>query len=251
MTRTRATECSASPAATPLERISLDLVQELKPLRFGPPVSHVYRPLEYAWEPHRRYLRRYGERPKQVLLVGMNPGPWGMAQTGIPFGEVGAVREWMGIEGPVGCPDRLHPKRPVPGFGCARSEASGSRLWGWARQVFGSPERFFRRFFVANYCPLMFIDADGANRTPDKLRKADIPPLTAACDRALRRTVEHLGPEFVVGVGRFAAERAQAALQGLPLTVGAVTHPSPANPKANRGWAALVTAELARLGIAL
>ena len=244
-------ENCADRAQTPLEGIALELVRALKPLRFGPPVTHVYLPLEYAWEPHRRYLRRYGGAPKQVVLVGMNPGPWGMAQTGVPFGEVAAVREWMGIEGPVACPDGLHPKRPVPGFACTRREASGLRLWGWAQQTFGTPERFFSRFFVANYCPLMFIDGGGANRTPDKLRKEDLAPLTAACDRALRRTVEHLRPEFVIGVGRFAAVRVRAALEALPISVGGITHPSPANPKANRGWAELVAAELAALGIAL
>ena len=240
-----------SRAPSPLERVGVDLKRELARLRFGPPVACVYRPLEYAWEPHRRYLARYGGVPKQVLLVGMNPGPWGMAQTGVPFGEVAAVRDWMGIEGPVGVPDRLHPKRPVTGFACTRNEASGRRLWGWARETFGPPERFFGRFFVANYCPLMFIDADGANRTPDKLKQAEAAPLVAACDRALRRTVEHLRPEFVVGVGRYAAERARSALAGLSIAVGGITHPSPANPRANRGWAELVTAELKALGIAL
>jgi single-strand selective monofunctional uracil DNA glycosylase len=244
---------SRAPASTlpALERIAIDLSRELARLRFGPPVAVVYRPLEYAWEPHRRYLARYGSGPKQVLLVGMNPGPWGMAQTGVPFGEIAAVRDWMGIEGPVGAPDRLHPKRPVTGFDCTRNEASGRRLWGWARKNFGSAEVFFRRFFVANYCPLMFIDESGANRTPDKLPIREARPLFMACDRALRRTAEYLEPEHVVGVGRFAAERARIALAGLPVAVGGITHPSPANPRANRGWAELATAELKALGIAL
>ncbi len=244
MKASNATGRATAPAASPLERIGLELTRELGGLRFGPPVACVYRPLEYAWEPHRLYLARYGGGPKQVLLVGMNPGPWGMAQTGVPFGEVAAVREWMGIEAPVGRPEPLHPN-------CTRNEASGRRLWGWARAAFGPPERFFERFFVANYCPLMFIEADGANRTPDKLRRAEIPALTAACDRALRRTAEHLRPEIVVGVGRYAAERARAALAGMPVAVGGITHPSPANPRANRGWAELATAELKALGIGL
>ncbi len=173
---------SRAPASTlpALERIAIDLSRELARLRFGPPVAVVYRPLEYAWEPHRRYLARYGSGPKQVLLVGMNPGPWGMAQTGVPFGEIAAVRDWMGIEGPVGAPDRLHPKRPVTGFDCTRNEASGRRLWGWARKNFGSAEVFFRRFFVANYCPLMFIDESGANRTPGKPARFSW-PATAPC----------------------------------------------------------------------
>ncbi|HSL84142.1 MAG TPA: single-stranded DNA-binding protein, partial [Thermoanaerobaculia bacterium] len=132
------------------ERIVDELVAAVEPLAFSPPVACVYDPLVYAREPHRRYLERFGRPPKEVLLVGMNPGPWGMSQTGVPFGEVAAVRDWMGIDGRVERPDPEHPKRPVEGFACARSEVSGRRLWGWARERFGAPERFFERFFVWN-----------------------------------------------------------------------------------------------------
>ena len=234
-----------------LDRITDDLLGELRQLRFGAPVSHVYNPLEYAREPFRKYLRRYGKRPKQVVLVGMNPGPWGMVQTGVPFGEITAVRDWMRIEAPVGRPERLHPQRPVVGFACTRREVSGRRLWGWARSCFDSPETFFSRLFVANYCPLMFIDKNGSNRTPDKLRPKEAQRLFAACDRALRRTMEYLQPEHVVGVGQFAAARARIALAGLPVQVGGITHPSPANPKANRGWEAIIVRELNALGVRL
>jgi single-strand selective monofunctional uracil DNA glycosylase len=240
---------SRTPAT--LDRVAADLVQELKGLRFGPPVSHVYNPLEYAAEPHRDYLHRFGKRPKEVVWVGMNPGPWGMAQTGVPFGEISAVRDWMGIEEPVGRPESSHPKRPVLGFACTRREISGLRLWGWARKNFGPAEIFFRRFFVVNYCPLMFIGESGANRTPDKLTAPESRPLFAACDRALRRTIEYLEPAQVVGVGRFAAERARIALDGLEVKIGAVTHPSPANPRANRGWEPVIAAELSAMGIRL
>jgi len=241
---------SSSPAGMALERIIADLVQELQSLRFGPPVSHVYNPLMYAAEPHRQYLQRYGRRPKEVVLVGMNPGPWGMAQTGVPFGEISAVRDWMRIEAPVGQPDRPHPKRPILGFACTRMEVSGKRLWGWARNNFGAADVFFKRFFVANYCPLMFIGKDGANLTPDKLRASEARPLFAACDRALRHTIEYLKPRHVVGVGHFAADRARIALAGMDVQIGGITHPSPANPKANRGWEALIVSELKAMGIA-
>jgi len=49
--------------AMTLERIAAELAQEVEGLRFGPPVAHVYNPLAYAWEPHRRYLQRYGLLP--------------------------------------------------------------------------------------------------------------------------------------------------------------------------------------------
>jgi single-strand selective monofunctional uracil DNA glycosylase len=232
-----------------LKAITDALIEDLKTLRFGPPVTHVYNPLEYAREPYDRYLSRYASRPKEVVLVGMNPGPWGMAQTGVPFGDVNLVRGWLKVEAPVGLPPALHPKRPVLGFSCPRGEMSGKRLWGWAQKQFGTPARFFTRFFVANYCPLLFIDADGRNRTPDALPLSQRKPLLAACDRALRLTVEWFTPRYVVGVGQFAEDRACATLNGLQVTVGGITHPSPANPRANRGWEALVEEELSSLGI--
>ncbi len=227
------------------------LVKALQPLRFGPPITHVYNPLQYALKPYREYLRLYGSRPKEVVLLGMNPGPWGMAQTGIPFGEVSAVKTWLRIEAPVGTPHSIHPKRPVFGFDCPRSEVSGRRLWGWARDVFATPDRFFARFFVANYCPLLFIESSGCNRTPNHIPKGERELLFEACDRALIRTVERLKPRYVVGVGNFAKERALKALAGHDVIVGSVTHPSPANPKANKGWGPLATQTLTDLGIDL
>jgi single-strand selective monofunctional uracil DNA glycosylase len=232
-----------------LYQITDSLLAELQLLHFGLPVTHVYNPLEYARAPHDQYVDLYANPPKEVILLGMNPGPWGMAQTGVPFGEVTAVREWLRIEAPVGSPAKLHPKRPVEGFACPKSEVSGKRLWGWAEKHFKTPERFFARFFVVNYCPLLFIESSGRNRTPNNLRAAEKKPLVEICDRALRRTVHWLEPGYVVGVGQFAAERAEIALAGLTLTIGRIAHPSPANPKANRGWEDLVTRELADLGI--
>lgn len=232
-----------------IEKTLDDLVRALLPLRFGPPVAYVYNPLAYAGEGFRRYVRKFGHAPKEILLVGMNPGPWGMAQTGVPFGEIAAVKDWMGIEAPVSAPAAAHPKKPVDGFECPRSEASGRRLWGWARDRFGDPAAFFSRFFVANYCPLMFLDAEGRNRTPDKLKKAEKAPLFAACDVALRATVRYFKPRWVIGVGVFAEAQAISALAGLDVTIGRITHPSPANPRANRDWAGRIEAELAGVGV--
>ena len=234
-----------------LENITDDLVAALHPLRFSEPVSHVYNPLEYARAPYLEYLRRYGAAPKEIVMIGMNPGPWGMSQTGIPFGEVTAVKEWLGINAEVGRPINMHPKRPVAGFDCKRSEVSGRRIWGWAKNKFASPHHFFSRFFIANYCPLQFIEESGRNRTPNQLRAVERKALFEACDPALRRTVEQLTPRFVVGVGQFTMQRARIALEGLPAIIGNITHPSPANPKANRGWETIIDKELADLGIEL
>jgi single-strand selective monofunctional uracil DNA glycosylase len=228
-----------------------DLSNSVDVLSFTYPVTHVYNPLRYAKASYATYVKRYGEGQREVILLGMNPGPWGMAQTGIPFGEVNAVRDWLGIEAPVGQPAHPHPKRPVLGFDCKRSEVSGQRVWGWARETFNTPERFFSRFFIANYCPLVLFDANGKNRTPDTIRKAERLPLVEACDRALQRTVSILKPAFVVGFGRFAERRAQEALSGMTVQVASIPHPSPANPRANRGWKTLANETLSQLGIDL
>ncbi|HEX7079498.1 MAG TPA: uracil-DNA glycosylase family protein [Gammaproteobacteria bacterium] len=232
-----------------LVETSRALAARVDPLRFAPPVACTYNPLVYAWEPHARYLERYGTGPREVLLVGMNPGPFGMVQTGVPFGDVGMVRGWLEITGTVRRPKCEHPKRPVLGFDCPRSEVSGSRLWGWAKERFGAPARFFERFFVWNYCPLAFVEESGRNRPPDKLPAAEQRTLFTACDDALRAVVAELGPRLVIGVGGFAERRAREALAGAGCTVGCILHPSPANPAANRGWAAVIERQLAALGV--
>jgi single-strand selective monofunctional uracil DNA glycosylase len=232
-----------------LFQITDRLVEASGRLRFSPPISHVYNPLAYARKAYDLYLERYGRSPREVILVGMNPGPWGMVQTGVPFGEIKAVREWLGIEAEIGRPRKLHPKRPVEGFQCKRSEVSGKRLWGWAKGRFVTPENFFSRFFVANYCPLMFIDSDGKNRTPNQIKAVERGPLMEVCDQALRDTVQYLRARYVVGIGAFAAGRSEAALADVDVILGRITHPSPANPRANRGWDVLVNKELNALGI--
>ncbi|HMZ76805.1 MAG TPA: single-stranded DNA-binding protein [Zoogloea sp.] len=233
---------------TALEAAARELSAALAPMRFAAPVSHVYNPLAYAWAPYADYLRRFGQGRKRVVLVGMNPGPFGMVQTGVPFGEVAAVRDWMGIRAEVTAPAAQNPKRPVEGFACTRSEVSGRRLWGLFAERFGPAEAFFAEHFVANYCPLAFFDG-GRNLTPDKLPAAEQGPLLAACDAHLRRVAESLQPEWVIGVGAWAELRAREALAGLPLRFGRVLHPSPASPAANRGWAEAATRQLVDLGV--
>ena len=232
-----------------LKEITDDLVADLDGLTFGPPVTHVYNPLIYARAAWDLYCERYGQGQREVLMIGMNPGPFGMGQVGVPFGEVAAVRDWLGIDVPVGKPPVEHPKRPVLGFACTRSEVSGRRLWGWAKSTFGTPEAFFDRFFVHNYCPLVFMEEGGRNHVPEKLPKAERVPMFAACDRALRRTVEHYRPRFVVGIGKFAEKKARQVVGDLDVVIASVPHPSPASPLANRGWAPLMTRALAEAGV--
>lgn len=185
----------------PLVALSRRLADAAGALAFAPPVAFVYNPLVYAREPLERYLERWGGGTKELLFVGMNPGPFGMMQTGVPFGEVGLVRDWLGIAGTVSRPPAEHPKRPVLGFACRRSEVSGARLWGWARARFATPERFFARAFVWNWCPLGFLDEGGRNLTPEKLPRAERAAVEAVCDAALAEVVAALEVRWVIAVG--------------------------------------------------
>jgi len=222
-------------------------------LKFGRPVVHVYNPLEYAWAAHALYLRRFASGPKRVLFLGMNPGPYGMMQTGIPFGEVASVRDWLELTAPIDAPARTHPKRPIAGFACSRSEVSGRRLWGLFRERFRTADRFFAGHFVANYCPLAFLEEGGRNLTPDRLPPAETAKLFAACDAHLRTLAGALKPEWVIGIGDFAEKRARVVLgsggDGRGFQFGKVLHPSPASPAANRDWAGAATRQLRELGV--
>jgi single-strand selective monofunctional uracil DNA glycosylase len=226
-----------------------ELSRQVAALEFAEPVTHVYNPLEYAFRPYEAYVRRYGISHKRVIFLGMNPGPFGMVQTGIPFGEVTMVKTWLKISAPVGEPANLHPRRPVLGFGCTRREISGQRLWGAVARHFAEPECFFAEHFVANYCPLAFLEASGRNRTPDKLPAGERESLCAACDRHLRKICLAFSAEWVVGIGAFAGQRAEMALSGIGIKTGHVLHPSPANPRANRNWEGDAAKALVGLGI--
>ncbi|XP_067833035.1 single-strand selective monofunctional uracil DNA glycosylase-like [Heptranchias perlo] len=231
-------------------RAELELNARLREMEFSDPVCCVYSPLEYAWEPHRAFVEKYCRSPKEVLFLGMNPGPFGMVQTGVPFGDVSTVRDWLGVSGTVRRPETEHPKRPVLGLDCPRTEVSGARFWGLFRSLCGSPDCFFRSCFVHNLCPLAFLDREGRNLTP-----ADLPPpqrerLLGACDETLRRAVAVLGVGTVIGVGRLAERRARRALAGGTegqVRVEGIAHPSPRNPQANRGWQAAVAVRLQEL----
>lgn len=225
------------------------LSREVSKLEFAEPVTHVYNPLAYAWAAHERYLQRLNAAGCRVLFLGMNPGPWGMAQTGVPFGQVEAVRDWLRIEVEVKRPQTEHPKRPVEGLECQRSEVSGQRLWGLFRDRFGSADKFFEEHLVANYCPLVFMEASGKNRTPDKLPASERQPLDRVCDKHLRTLLEAMRPEWAVGIGVYAEKCLQRVVDDEDIQVTRILHPSPASPAANRGWAEAATAQLEAAGV--
>jgi len=234
-------------------RLSRALSRKVNRLEFSGKVKFVYNPLTYAAAANEQYLSKYATGSGVALMLGMNPGPWGMAQTGVPFGEIAAVRDWLGIDAKIRKPKLQHPKRPVLGFDCERREVSGARLWGWAQDRYKKPERFFNKFFVWNYCPLSFMVESGANYTPDKLSKEERNALFDVCDDALRKVVDVLEPSRVIGIGKFAEKRAQIALAGRDdeLPISTILHPSPASPMANKGWVPHIERQLEGMGIRL
>jgi single-strand selective monofunctional uracil DNA glycosylase len=240
---------ASSSSLARLLRLARQLNDELQQLRFSPPVSHVYNPLDYAWPVYEGYLRKFASGAKRVVFLGMNPGPFGMAQTGVPFGEVASVRDWLNLQGKVGRPEREHPRRLVTGFNCPRSEVSGQRLWSLFARRFGAAENFFEQHLVLNYCPLAFMEDSGRNLTPDKLSGSEKQRLFDACDRHLEQTIAILKPEWLIGVGDFARKRAERIFSKGSPRIAQILHPSPANPSANRAWAQVVTGQLVSLGV--
>ena len=199
-------------------------------------VDAVYNPLAYAWEPHRAYLELASGGGAKTLLLGMNPGPHGMGQMGIPFAATSVVRELLKITNlEVGQPRKPHPKIPISGLDLPKEEVSGTRLWGLLANEYGSAESIFKSVFLLNHCPLMLFSGERAtNITPDKITGPTTKALLERCDEHLREVVDIMQIERVIGVGRYSEKRALNALSGIDISVTTCWHPSPASPLANR-----------------
>lgn len=224
-----------------LTETSLELAYRVDTLSFSSPVAYTYNPLIHAWDLHAQYLALAGSAKGRHIFMGMNPGPWGMAQTGVPFGAVPVVRGWMGLkDDKLGQPGLVHPKRPIEGFACKRVEVSGLRFWGLIQTYHERPESFFSTSLVLNYCPLVFMDRDGRNLTPDKLKKDERLALEEICSQYLLRLLQFLEPRALIAVGNYARQKFEglgpALHTGLPWPIITMPHPSPANPKANHNW---------------
>ena len=64
-------------------QIETEQCRLLSNVRFNDKVSYIYNPLEYAHETHSYYVKKYCNSYKTILFLGMNPGPFGMAQNGV------------------------------------------------------------------------------------------------------------------------------------------------------------------------
>ncbi len=230
---------------------TLQFRSQVESLRFSTDYV-VYNPLIYAWDLHEQYLLRYVNKQVETIFLGMNPGPFGMAQNGVPFGEINAVRDFLQLDGQVGKPPFEHPARPVLGMDITRSEVSGKRLWSLFSERFGNADFCFSSLAVINYCPLVFMDRGptGKNITPDKLPKTERIALETICDSYLVDVVSLIRPTNFIGVGKYAEKKLEKLF--LPeegRIIDSILHPSPGNPQANNRWDDKVTAKLVSLGI--
>jgi len=235
-----------------LLRIEISQSTMLCSMSYPSPVSFVYNPIDYAFDVHRTFVKRFCASPKTILFLGMNPGPFGMVQNGVPFGEIKMVKDWLKIDGEVGKPPYEHPQRPILGFQCSRSEVSGQRFWEFFKELCGTPETFFYNSYVHNYCPVAFMTETAKNVTPPELPISVRKTMLSICDKALLEVIQLLGVKVIVGVGRFAHERAMAAVKAGNLAniqTGFLMHPSPINPAANKGWKAIAFQQLQGMGI--
>lgn len=213
-----------------------------------PPASYAANPTVYAYENYAQAMARLADGPRGVLLVGMNPGPHGMAQTGVPFGDVVNARAILGRQsqgsGWSGCRLALGDKvlLDAKGLDYHRGEVSGDRLWSALQQICGSLESAYQQVCVINYCPLLFLDNGGLNVTPDDFPKSDrvrLPKFTAACDEHLRRVVKALTPKIVIAVGGYSDKRCRVAL-GHTVPIVKITHPSPRTAATAGAWIGMV-----------
>ena len=209
-------------------------------------VAHATNPLDYAWPHHEQYLRKWGGLGATTLLLGMNPGPWGMAQSGVPFGSTEISKNKLQITPQqLKTPLNAHPKRPIIGLELERQEISGQRLWSLMFDYYGDCQDIFANIFVVNHCPLLLLGESGKNLTPDNLPVDVMKPILEACDEHLLSVIDILGIKRVVGIGKYAEKRARMALNagksghgispsGRDIAITSCWHPSPASPLANR-----------------
>ena len=94
------------------------------------------------------------------------------------------------------------------------------------------------------------MNSSGKNIIPSALPKESRKILFDTCDISLKKLVDLLDVEAVVGIGKFACDRARMALKDKPdVKMHLIMHPSPASPAANKDWAGIVKKQLKESGV--
>ncbi|CAG9789212.1 unnamed protein product, partial [Diatraea saccharalis] len=181
----------------------IDLIDELNSslelLELPKSIQCIYNPTIYARHTFEKYVCKYCNTKKQIVYFGMNPGPWGMSQTGI----------------------------------------SGKRFWGLFKDLCDTPENFFNTSFVYNYLPQQWMKSNGCNITPADFKMMEMEPLFEICDPIFIRVLELYDVKTIVAIGKFCEVRAHRALKKyLPdhsIQVVYLPHPSPRSVN-NNNW---------------
>jgi single-strand selective monofunctional uracil DNA glycosylase len=226
----------------------------------------IWNPGLYAASWHALFRKEYPASAGCILVFGLNPGPYGMAQTGIPFTDLKRLREHLprlakGLER-RGCSLAgvgLAPRSLRP-YLSRTFESSAVRVYRFLSRGWGSAEDGWRSVVVANPCSLLFMDAAGENRTPADLVGAvsrRTGSLVAArrlrerCNAlrrlAAREAVRVLSPRGVVLLGKDAQRAMQTGIAPLlgPDSILGWEHPARAVPDR---WAMGLLEEIKRRG---
>ncbi len=194
----------------------------------------VYNVFEYAWQGWEAYIHKCAKLSAKIMLLGINPGPHGMLQTGIPFGSISAVRNYIGIhDADIKQPTVLHKNRPVDGMKYTKEEQSGLLLWNTIESLFTNSLNFFSHCFVINYCPLAFFTQKGENITPDKLGTEERKDVEHRCTSHLLEYLNIFNTSLILAIGRYAFNKAQLLSRDLHIipqkNIIYIPHPSPLN----------------------
>lgn len=220
--------------------IECDLNNELNELQFPKNITHIYNPIVYALNLHCQYIKKFLNGKKKVMLIGMNPGPNGMVQNGVPFGNTNTVKNLMKIQGQVDQPPSLNPKRPVTGLSCTTEEPSGVRIWNLLQKLAGSLEVFGEQCFLHNFCPLAFFDEQGKNITPSELKGKIKSTLRDICLKYLEKEIQLIQPEIIIAIGSYVGDSLrklskQSIYVRTNIKILQLAHPSPRSLN-NNNW---------------
>jgi single-strand selective monofunctional uracil DNA glycosylase len=223
----------------------------------------VLNPGRYGERWHARFRRAYPMSPRPLLVFGLNPGPYGMAQTGVPFTDLKRLESAL----PGLWKDLVASGEPVTRPGLAPPslarhltrtfESSSVRVYRFLERAYGRPELALREVVFVNPCPLLFIDPEtGANRTPADLPRAlrarKAAELVHAFEELRRATVleavAELEPRGAILLGR---DVAAAVGEALRAALGARSvveweHPARAVPET---WSRGLADELRKRGL--
>lgn len=232
----------------------------------------VVNPGSYGERWHARFRRTYPLRRNPLLFCGLNPGPYGMAQTGVPFTDLKRLRAELPrlateleATGSALVPPGLAPA-PLRPFLTRTFESSSVRVYRFLALVRETAEAALRDVVFVNPCPLLFVERrSGENRTPAdlprELRRAAgtaraglerAARLMAAFDAArlevVTRAVERLEPRGAVLLGRDVAAVIGDSLRARLGARAVVEWEHPARAVPDR-WARGLASELRRRGL--